>query len=135
VPDPKDVTADSEALAEQWHMLMTRYHKTACVLDRELQAKHDVSSSEFEILQQLYNAGDGCSSIRMHELGDQVHLSQSALSRVITRLEKDSLVERAHCTEDRRSIFITITDTGRERFLKARPTQRAILREAAGTPV
>ena len=114
---------------------MTRYHRTACVLDRELQARHDLSVSEFEILQQLFNAGGGCGSVRMQELANEVHLSQSALSRLITRLERDGLVGRAMCTEDRRSVFVAITDAGRDRFLAARPTQRAVLQEQAATPV
>jgi DNA-binding MarR family transcriptional regulator len=131
----KEVDSDAEALADEWHALMTRYHRTACVLDRELQSRHDLSVSEFEILQQLFNAGGGCASIRMLELADEVHLSQSALSRLISRLERDGLVSRAACTEDRRSVFVTITDAGRERFLAARPTQRAVLREQAAAPV
>jgi len=57
-----DTAAD--VLADEWHALMTRYHRTACVLDRELQARHDLSVSEFEILQQLFNAGGGCGSAR-----------------------------------------------------------------------
>jgi DNA-binding MarR family transcriptional regulator len=125
----------AEALADEWHALMTRYHRTACVLDRELQAQHDLSVSEFEILQQLFQAGDGCGSVRMQELAHEVHLSQSALSRLITRLERDGLVGRAACTEDRRSVYVTITDAGSERFLAARPTQRAVLQEQAATPV
>jgi DNA-binding MarR family transcriptional regulator len=128
-----DTAAD--VLADEWHALMTRYHRTACVLDRELQAQHDLSVSEFEILQQLVSAGDGCGSVRMQELAHEVHLSQSALSRLISRLERDGLVGRAACTQDRRSVFVSITDAGRDRFLAARPTQRAVLREQAATPV
>jgi DNA-binding MarR family transcriptional regulator len=125
----------ADVLADEWHALMTRYHRTACVLDRELQTRHDLSVSEFEILQQLWGAGDGCGSVRMQELAHEVHLTQSALSRLISRLERDGLVGRASCTEDRRSVYVTITDAGRERFLTARPTQRAVLREQAATPV
>ena len=118
-----------DKLAHEWHLLMSRYHHTACILDRELQAQHDITSSEFEVLQQLFDAGGGCGSIRMSELADQVHLSQSALSRVISRLAKDSLVGRSACTDDRRSVFIAISEAGRDRFLAARPTQRAVLRD------
>ena len=125
----------ADVLADEWHALMTRYHRTACVLDRELQTRHDLSVSEFEILQQLFIAGDGCGNVRMQELAHEVHLTQSALSRLISRLERDGLVGRASCTEDRRSVYVTITDAGRERFLTARPTQRAVLREQAATPV
>jgi DNA-binding MarR family transcriptional regulator len=119
-------TSDA-ALASEWRAVMTRYHHTACALDRELSAQHDLSVSEFELLQLLSEATDSC-NVRMHDLADEVHLSQSALSRVITRLERDGLVERLACDADRRSIFVAITDAGSARYLEARPTQRAILR-------
>ena len=131
----KEVDRDADVLADEWHALMTRYHRTACVLDRELQSRHDLSVSEFEILQQLFSAGDGCGSVRMQELAHEVHLSQSALSRLISRLERDGLVGRTNCTEDRRSVYVTITDAGSERFLSARPTQRAVLKEQSSAPV
>jgi DNA-binding MarR family transcriptional regulator len=118
---------DDDELAREWHELMTRYQRITCTLDRELQAQHGLSASDFEVLQQLH--GSDCRSVRMHDLGENVHLTQSALSRLIARLERDGLVERTMCTDDRRSVFATITPAGIERFNQARPTQRAILRE------
>ncbi|MCU1655924.1 MAG: transcriptional regulator, MarR family [Pseudonocardiales bacterium] len=118
-----------EELAAAWHDLMGRYHRLTCRLDRELETAHGISVSDFEVLQQLHGAPDGC--MRMHELAENVHLTQSALSRLIGRLERDGLVDRTMCTDDRRSVFTTITKAGVERYLAARPTQRAILREQA----
>jgi DNA-binding MarR family transcriptional regulator len=119
-----------DELAAAWHDLMGQYHRMTCRLDRELEAAHGISVSDFEVLQQLYGAAPK-HSMRMHELAEHVHLSQSALSRLIARLEQDGLVERTMCVDDRRSVFTTITPAGIERYLAARPTQRAILREQA----
>jgi DNA-binding MarR family transcriptional regulator len=119
-------TSDDE-LALAWHELMGRYHKAICSLDRELLAQHHISASDFEVLQQLHAAPDH--TMRMHELGDHVHLTQSALSRLIARLERDGLVERCMCPDDRRSVMTSITVEGIERYRAARPTQRSILRE------
>jgi DNA-binding MarR family transcriptional regulator len=69
---------------------------------------------------------------RMQDLGDAVHLSQSALSRVVGRLEGDGLVHRGMCPEDRRGIFVCITDAGRERHRAAQPAHRAALADALG---
>jgi DNA-binding MarR family transcriptional regulator len=118
-----------EKLAESWHELMGRYNQLSCRLDRELSSQHDLSSSEFEVLQLLHNA-DG--KVRMAFLAEQVHLSQSALSRLVTRLENDGLVCRNTCADDRRAQWTEITTEGRARYKAARPTHRAILREAAG---
>ena len=64
---------------------------------------------------------------RMSELAGGVHLSQSALSRVVARLEKDGLVSRTMCESDRRSVFAALTAAGEERYAQARPTQRETL--------
>jgi DNA-binding MarR family transcriptional regulator len=69
---------------------------------------------------------------RMQELAEAVHLSQSALSRVVARLEADGLVHRAMCAHDRRGIVACLTDMGRERYEAARPTHRAVLAETLG---
>ncbi|NUR29270.1 MAG: MarR family transcriptional regulator [Catenulispora sp.] len=81
--------------------------------------------SEFEILDRLAEADD-CAA-RMQELADEVHLSQSALSRAVDRLEREGLVARASCSTDRRGVFVKITEAGRDRWQDACPTQRSVL--------
>jgi DNA-binding MarR family transcriptional regulator len=118
-------TLPEDQLAEEWHALMGRYHRLSCTLDRELQNHHGISASGFEVLQQLATAPGG--TLRMHELGEHVHLTQSALSRLVAKLEVEGLVERCMCPDDRRSVSTTVTRDGVERYEEARPTQRAIL--------
>ncbi|WP_265446437.1 MarR family winged helix-turn-helix transcriptional regulator [Flexivirga meconopsidis] len=115
-----------DELAAHWHQLMGDYARLTCALDRALQAECEISSSEFDVLEQLATA-DEC-SVRMADLAEHVHLSQSALSRLVTRLERDGLAERATCTADRRSIFVAATAKGTAKYDEARPVQRAVLR-------
>jgi len=123
---------DGDELAEQWHDLMSRYHHTMCALDRALLDGHGITMSEFEVLQQLERAGGEIGEVRMHTLAENVHLSQSALSRVVASLEKASLVERAVCVEDRRSVWVKLTAAGARRFAESKPTHRTVLQEQAG---
>jgi DNA-binding MarR family transcriptional regulator len=122
---------DDDDLAGAWHELMNTYHRVSCVVDRVLQAEHSISGSEFAVLEQLAGARPEC-SLKMHDLGENAHVTQSALSRLVARLEADGLVERVMCTEDRRSVFARLTPTGLELYRAARPTQRAVLRENFG---
>jgi DNA-binding MarR family transcriptional regulator len=115
---------DPDELAANWHKMLGLYHRTTCALDRALLAGHGITVSDFEVLQQLHDA-NGC--LRMHELAEQVHLTQSALSRLITRLEKAGLVARGTCEDDRRAVWTEITEEGRRCFVAARPTHRTIL--------
>jgi DNA-binding MarR family transcriptional regulator len=125
-----DSDHSDDGLARAWHELMGSYHRLSCVLDRELSARHDITVSDFEVLQQLYLA-EPDRSLRMHDLAGHVHLTQSALSRLVSRLERDGLVSRTMCTDDRRSVWTKITPSGIERYHAARPTQRGLLREHA----
>ncbi len=98
--------------------------------------RHGLGMSEFEVLDRL--AESGCSASAAQELADSVHLSQSALSRLIARLEKDGLVERFLCAEDRRGIYVSLTPGGRDRHAAAAPTHREVLASvlpAAARPV
>jgi DNA-binding MarR family transcriptional regulator len=122
---------EDDELARAWHELMSRYHQVSCVLDRALQSAHGISGSEFAIIEQLATAPSDC-SLRMHELGEHAHVTQSALSRLVARLEADGLVERSMCADDRRSVFTKLTPAGRELYRTARPTQREVLRTEGG---
>src|SRR6185312_7180024 len=91
------------ALAEEWRDVLALHARTICELDRELH-QHGLGASDFEVLDVLAEerAGSGDCSLRVQELASRVHLSQSALSRLVARLEKDGLVTRGMCSEDRR---------------------------------
>lgn len=119
--------SEEQVLAAEWRELANRYAAASCALERELHDRHGIGMSEFEVVDRLSGAPE--SKLRMQELAELVHLSQSALSRAVARLERDGLVCRALCEQDRRGVFVTLTDAGRERYLAARPTQRTVLAE------
>jgi DNA-binding MarR family transcriptional regulator len=117
--------AKTEAvLAEQWHALVEQHARVTIALERAL-AEHDLGISEFEVLAELASAPEN--ECRMQQLSGTVHLSQSALSRVVGRLEEQGLVCRNMCKDDRRGIFASLTPAGRERYKQARPTHSTVL--------
>jgi DNA-binding MarR family transcriptional regulator len=124
-----DHPQDEAGLIEIWRELLDRHARTTSALERSLH-EHGLGVSEYEVLERL--AMGGKDERRMQDLAEAVHLSQSALSRVVARLEADGLVTRAMCAEDRRGIFACLTDAGRERYDAARPAHRAVLAQALG---
>jgi DNA-binding MarR family transcriptional regulator len=118
-------------LVRTWRGLLQRYHATWYALDRALRDGHQLGASEFEVLDALNDTLADCDepSLRMQDLGACVQLSQSALSRVVGRLEQDGLVTRVMCTDDRRGIFVRLTDHGRDTHAKAQITHRSVLAE------
>jgi DNA-binding MarR family transcriptional regulator len=117
---------------ETWHELRAAHQRVSVALDRALQERHRLSLSEFEVIQRLAESEQGY--LRMQELAGEIHLSQSALSRLVGRLDRAGYTERDICEDDRRGIYTRLTDRGREAVVTAEPTYRAILREhlAAG---
>ncbi|WP_098701829.1 MarR family winged helix-turn-helix transcriptional regulator, partial [Nocardia farcinica] len=97
----------SSALVGQWRDLLDRHAAVSCALEKALQNEHGIGLSEFETLDRLVDAA--CGKYRMSDLAGDIHLSQSALSRAVARLERDGLVERSMCEEDRRAIFVRMT--------------------------
>src|SRR3954447_14868656 len=123
-------TREDPKLVGRWREILDQHARVTCALECALDKEHGLGVSEFEVLDRL--ASQECEGQRIQELADAVHLSQSALSRVVARLEADGLVERAMCKEDRRGVFARLTDEGRARHAAASPTHRAILRETLG---
>ncbi|GAA4413542.1 MarR family winged helix-turn-helix transcriptional regulator [Actinokineospora soli] len=112
-------------LVDRWRALAACYNDLAGRLDRALDDAHGVSLNEFETLDRLLaDERDHC---RMQDLATVMYLSQSALSRTVARLERDGLVERKMCPEDRRGVYVEITDLGRARHADARKTHLEIL--------
>lgn len=119
------MTKTETSLVSAWRDLVDRHARATTALERALHDEHKLGVSEYEVLERL--ASPDKDQHRMQELADGVHLSQSALSRVVARLEAEGLVTRAICEDDRRGIFACITPEGRERYQAARPTHRRVL--------
>ncbi len=117
-------------LVAEWRELLDRHAAVSCALEKELQGKHDIGLSEFETLDRLIDAA--CGDYRMSDLANDIYLSQSALSRAVARLERDGLVSRSMCAEDRRAIFVCLTEKGREVYEAALPTHREVLERTWG---
>ncbi|MZD54721.1 MarR family transcriptional regulator [Streptomyces sp. SID5606] len=117
-----------QALVARWRDMLALHARTQCELDRALH-RHGLCGSDFEVLDILAASpdDDGSCGYRVQQISERVHLSQSALSRLVARLERDGLVERSLCPEDRRGVRVALTPEGRARYGEALPVQRAVL--------
>jgi DNA-binding MarR family transcriptional regulator len=118
------MTGDPE-LVSRWRALVASHAAVTAALEHDLGERHGLGVTEFEVLERL--AENPGHQFRVQELAESVHLSQSALSRMIGRLEQHGLVGRSLCDNDRRGIYVCLTDAGRRRHAEALPTQRAVL--------
>ena len=108
-----------------WRDMVACHAAICAALERELGERHALGVSDFEVLDRLAESPDG--KCRAQDLADSVHLSQSALSRLVDRLLKNNLVERCACDDDRRGIYVVLTAEGLRRQAEAAVTHRDIL--------
>ncbi len=121
--------ADAEVVT-RWRALLDQHAAISCALEKALQDEHGIGISEFEAMDRLFDRG--CEHIRMADLAGDIYLSQSALSRTVARLEREQLVQRKMCSNDRRALFVELTDEGKKLHELARKTHRAVLAENLG---
>jgi DNA-binding MarR family transcriptional regulator len=123
----KATATERDQLLDRWSELEDRHAQVREALERALQREHRLSLSEYEVLRRLAEAPEG--HRRIQELAEEIHLSQSALSRLVQRLEDDGYVQRAVCDFDRRGVFACVTEAGRKAHAAAQPTHVAVLAE------
>ena len=122
---PTEPAAGLDPVVGAWRAVAACHAAACAALDRELGRRHGLGVSEFEVLERLAESLEH--KFRAQELAESVHLSQSALSRLIGRLEGHGLVERGLCDLDRRGIYVLLTEAGRQRHAEAAHTHRAVL--------
>lgn len=101
------------------------------LLERELEQRHGLSGQRFEVLVRLVRSPGH--RLRMSDLAAQTTLSASGLTRVVDRLVREGLVERAACPSDRRGSFAVLTPAGERRIMAALPGHVAQINELLET--
>ncbi|MFG7942440.1 MarR family winged helix-turn-helix transcriptional regulator [Streptomyces cacaoi] len=119
------------ALAHSWSALSLLHGRIESRVERALQSHHRLSAREYSLLDVLSRQHDGEGGhLQMRQVADSVVLSQSATTRLVTRLEDRGLLSRYLCPTDRRGIYTDVTDDGLRLLEEARPTHNTALREA-----
>lgn len=102
-----------------WASLLRTHAAVLPKLERAL-APTGLPITWYDVLLVVNSAPDR--RLRMTELGRQVVVSRERVSRVVTELEREGLVERQANPDDKRSAFAAITPAGRKRLRAAAPT-------------
>jgi len=103
-----------------WRGLLRVHAHLVKALDAELESSHGLGVTSYEVLMYLADSPEG--RMRMHDLAASVLLSRSGLTRLVDRLERESLIRRETCEDDARGSFACLTPAGREKLTAARRT-------------
>jgi DNA-binding MarR family transcriptional regulator len=98
----------------QWLELTQYVHYIETMMEKSLRQQYNLSLKEFYVLYEINNAQGN--KYKINDLIKVVDLSQSAMSRLINRLESfsPSYVTRNECVEDHRAMYIYLTEAGSE---------------------
>ncbi len=99
---------------EKWFNFNRRQVELEAILEETIaeQSEQTLTLKEFYLLHFL-NQAEG-KSLRQIDLPDKLHLSPSAVSRMVARLETKNcgLLSRRCCDQDKRASFICLTREG-----------------------
>ncbi|PHK49905.1 MarR family winged helix-turn-helix transcriptional regulator [Staphylococcus edaphicus] len=97
---------------DDWIQLTKYVHYIDTMIEKKLKQTYNLSLKEFYVLYEIYKATG--KKYKINDLIKIVDLSQSAMSRLIVRIEQPTkaLVVRQECLEDQRAMYIYLTEEG-----------------------
>ena len=116
----------SEAQAT-WGLFLRVHAQLVRRMDGTLRATVGIPLAWYDALFHVDRAPDG--RLRLQELESAVFLSQSGVSRLAARLEREGLLARSVADDDRRGVEVSLTPAGAELLRRARLVQRAQIGE------
>jgi DNA-binding MarR family transcriptional regulator len=117
------------SLMADWMAFTQIQLNIASQLEARLLEKHNYTLNEFFMLMHIAQAPQ--KRLRLQQLESLIGLSQSAVSRLVSRFEARSCgaLERMGCDEDRRSVYTCLTAFGQTKVDQAMATFQEALAE------
>ncbi|MGW5262682.1 MarR family winged helix-turn-helix transcriptional regulator [Microbispora sp. NPDC004025] len=122
-PSVQPLTPDEEALVRALPRLMYALPRA---IDADMVREQQLPLIEWTALMRLSEAPQR--RMRMGELAVACELSLSGMTRIVTVLERQGLVERVRCDDDARGFNAVLTDAGLARLERAWPSNLASVR-------
>ena len=119
--EEQSLSSPSAERLRAWRLYFESALALVDVLDVELERDAGIPLRWYDVLVHLEETPDG---VRMNELAERILYSKSGFTRVVDRLEKAGLVRRVRRDDDRRSIFVVLTEQGRTTMEHARGHHR-----------
>jgi DNA-binding MarR family transcriptional regulator len=100
-------------------------------LSSRLEALHELTLSDFDVLVQLYFAEGR--RMRRIDIARSVLLTASGITRLLDGLESCGLVAKERCESDARVTYAVLTDAGVKKIEEARESHNADIEELFGS--
>lgn len=115
----------SENLSLKAFVVLMKASKSLQEVIKDDISNHGMRTSDFEILEALYHKG----RLTVREVSEAVLINTGSITYVIDKLEKKGLLERSNCKDDRRVVYIQITDEGKKLMNTIFPAHQRVIEE------
>ncbi|WP_036689266.1 MarR family winged helix-turn-helix transcriptional regulator [Paucisalibacillus globulus] len=115
----------SENLSLKAFVVLMKASKSLQEVTKDDISNHGMRMSDFEILEALYHKD----RLTVREVSEAVLINTGSITYVIDKLEKKGLIERSNCKDDRRVVYIQITDEGKKLMDNIFPAHQRVIEE------
>lgn len=123
---------DAQRLAA-WRMVRLLSDSVVERISDELESSMGIALEWYEVLLHVHESDGGC--LPQHELDRRSRLSQSGISRMVSKMEKANLIRREQAAHDRRNIIVSLTASGEDTFLRATPVYHMAVQRYFGSKI
>ena len=114
-----------EAALKLWVVLARSYNAVSARLSEDV-ARHELTPTEFAILEVLYHKGP----LLLGEVQRKILVTSGGITYLVDRLVEKGLVKREECAEDRRARYAVLTPAGTALIRKIFPQHAAAIERA-----
>ena len=125
------MTEDLEqSMLDAWRGFLFAHAKVVRALEADLIEQHDLPLTWFDLLSRIKQAPG--QRLRMHQLEEASLFTRSGITGLADRLEKAGLVRRERSAEDRRGVYLAITQAGTDKIDKVWPDHQLSIQKHFG---
>jgi MarR family transcriptional regulator, 2-MHQ and catechol-resistance regulon repressor len=113
-----------EAALKLWVVLARSFNAVSARLNEDI-ARHELTPTEFAILEVLYHKGP----LLLGEVQRKILVTSGGITYLVDRLVEKGFVKREECAEDRRARYAVLTPAGTALIRKIFPQHASAIEE------
>jgi len=114
-----------EAALKLWVVLARAFNAVSARISEDV-ARHELTPTEFAILEVLYHKGP----LLLGEVQRKILVTSGGITYLVDRLVEKGLVKREECAEDRRARYAVLTPAGTTLIRKVFPQHAVAIEQA-----
>ena len=119
-----------QSMLDTWRGFLFANAKVVRALDTDMIEQHDLSLTWFDLLSRIKQAPG--QRLRMHQLEEASLFTRSGITGLADRLEKAGFVRRERSAEDRRGVYLAITQAGIDKIDEVWPDHQLSIQKHFG---